>query len=285
MRWIWIFFYLTLTFEGVAQDYSGVWQGVLIQQGTPIHKANIIYMNIVVDGEEVTGKSRVELLDQTNFSIKMVTGSSINSTLKLTEKNITSSSNTRTDPKCKLDFVLVYNMEKAYLEGEFVSSDCRGFMGKVILYRSKMSFNEEKQPSATHLWKKQFVKNYEKGYPAPELLELERNSFAFQPIYFDHDQSEIRPEYFDYLNKIARVIDSHSDLRVRVIGHTDAVGSDAYNIGLSERRARSIKAYFLTRGIPSDRLEIDFKGKRQPADTNDTPEGKQRNRRVDFEFI
>jgi outer membrane protein OmpA-like peptidoglycan-associated protein len=285
MRWIGILIWLTWLFPVIAQDFSGVWQGVLVQRGTPMDQANVIYLNLVVENGQVSGKSRVELLDQTNFSIKMFTGSLVDNTLKLIEKNITSSSNTRIDPKCKLDFVLKYNSEQAYLEGDFVSSDCRGVSGKVMLYRSKMRFNEEKQPSATHLWKKQFVKNYEKGYPAPELLELERKNFVFQPIYFDHDRSEIRPEFFDYLNKIARVMDSHSDLRVRVIGHTDAVGTDAYNIGLSERRARAIKAYFLTRGIPADRLEIDFKGKRQPADTNETPEGKQRNRRVDFEFI
>jgi outer membrane protein OmpA-like peptidoglycan-associated protein len=184
-----------------------------------------------------------------------------------------------------LNFELSYDEETGYLKGKYESSDCRRVMGSVILYRSKMNFNQDKEPTATHLWKALLARDYKKGYPSPEIREIERNNFKFQPIFFDHDKSEIKPEFYDYLNKIARVLDGHSDLRVKVTGHTDAVGSDAYNIGLSERRAKAIVDYFLTQGIKEDKLEFDFKGKRMPAATNETPEGKQRNRRVDFEFI
>ena len=82
-----------------------------------------------------------------------------------------------------------------------------------------------------------------------------------------------------------KVVEGHTDLRVKVTGHTDADGSDAYNDDLSKRRAEAIIKFFTDRGLSRDRLEFDFKGEKQPVDNNDTPEGKQHNRRVDFKFI
>jgi OmpA-OmpF porin, OOP family len=276
---------LFLFFSAYTQDVSGVWQGMLIAPDNNYEKADVIYIEISINDAEVTGFSRVELINRSEFAIKQFTGKKKGETLMLEEKYLASSSNTRNDPKCKLNFELSYDEHTGYLKGKYESSDCRRVMGRVILYRSKMNFNQDKEPTATHLWKALLARDYKKGYPSPEIREIERNNFKFQPIFFDHDKSEIKPEFYEYLNKIARVLDGHSDLRVKVTGHTDAVGSDAYNIELSERRAKAIVDYFLTQGIKEDKLEFDFKGKRMPAATNETPEGKQRNRRVDFEFI
>ena len=74
-------------------------------------------------------------------------------------------------------------------------------------------------------------------------------------------------------------------MRVKVTGHTDADGSDAYNDELSKRRAKAIVDYFEAHGLSEDRLEFDFKGEHEPVDSNNTSSGKQRNRRVDFKFI
>jgi outer membrane protein OmpA-like peptidoglycan-associated protein len=84
---------------------------------------------------------------------------------------------------------------------------------------------------------------------------------------------------------MTRVVDGHTDLRIKVTGHTDNVGSDAYNIDLSKRRAQSLIDFFVAHGLSKDRIEIDFKGESDPIDNNSTPEGKQHNRRVDFVFI
>jgi outer membrane protein OmpA-like peptidoglycan-associated protein len=124
-----------------------------------------------------------------------------------------------------------------------------------------------------------------KGRKAPEIQELERKNFQFQPIYFDHNKAEIKPEFYNYLAKMARVVNGHSDLRIKIIGHTDADGSDIYNIDLSARRAKAIQEYFLKCGLESFKLVIDFKGEKMPIDNNQTSEGKQHNRRVDFQFI
>lgn len=280
-----LFVVLFLVFSAHAQDVSGVWQGMLIAPDNNYEKADVIYLEISINDAEVTGFCRVEIFNRSDFAIKQFIGKKKGETLMLEEKYLTGSSNTRNDPKCKLNFELSYDEETGYLKGKYESSDCRRVMGSVLLYRSKINFNQGKEPTATHLWKALLARDYKKGYPSPEIREIERNNFKFQPIFFDHDKSDIKPEFYVYLNKIARVLDGHSDLRVKVTGHTDAVGTDAYNIGLSERRAKAIVDFFLSQGIKEDKLEFDFKGKRMPAATNETPEGKQKNRRVDFEFI
>lgn len=280
-----LFILLIIAFNTTAQDLSGTWSGVLISNGQEIEKADVIYLDISKSGDQITGLSRVELLDDTDFSVKAFEGKQSGNTLTLFEKTGRRSSNTRNAPVCKLNYELEYNDSSAYLKGTFISTDCRNFQGEVVFFRSDHKVTIEKEPESTHLWKYRFVKSYKKGYPAPEVMKKEQQAFKFQPIYFDHDKSEIKPEFYAYLNKMARVLDGIHDLRVEITGHTDAVGTDQYNIGLSERRAEAIRDYFKKQGIEAEKLEIDFKGKRQPIDTNSTKAGKQRNRRVDFKFI
>lgn len=278
--------FLLLVPFGFSQKLDGVWQGMLVGADKNLEKANVIYLSIAGSNEQVTGLSRIEILNRSEFALKQFTGKMKDTnSLILTESNLKNASYSRQDPKCKLTYTLQYDDSTGYLTGDYVSTDCRNKRGTIVLYRSKMKFNEEKEPTSTHLWKGILSRDYKKGYPSPEIREKERDNFQFQPIYFDHDKSEIKPEFHEYLNRLARVLDGHSDLRMKVTGHTDAVGTDAYNIGLSERRAKAIIDYFLTQGIPADKLEFDFKGKRVPVASNNTSEGKQLNRRVDFEFI
>jgi OOP family OmpA-OmpF porin len=67
-------------------------------------------------------------------------------------------------------------------------------------------------------------------------------------------------------------------------GHTDSIGSDAYNQKLSERRAAAVKDYLVSKGIPASKITTIGKGESQPVATNKTAEGRQKNRRVDIEF-
>ena len=269
----------------MAQDLSGTWSGILITGGQSLEKADVIYLNIEKSGDKITGLSRVELLDDVEFAVKSFEGKQKGNTLTLSENIGRRSSSTKKSPVCKLNYELEYNDSTAYLKGTFISSDCRNVQGEVVFFRSEHTLNTEKEPASTHIWKYRFVQSYKKGYPAPEVMKKEQMNFKFQPIYFDHDESEIKPEFYDYLKRMARVLDGIHDLRVEITGHTDAVGTDEYNIGLSERRANAIREYFKQHGIDPEKLEIEFKGKREPADTNKTKEGKQRNRRVHFKFI
>ena len=101
---------------------------------------------------------------------------------------------------------------------------------------------------------------------------------------FDFDKSVLRPDgkknIDDALAKLRGV-----DLEMVIAtGHTDAIGTDAYNQKLSERRAQSVKDYLVSKGIPASKITTIGKGKTQPVATNKTAEGRQKNRRVDIEF-
>ena len=101
---------------------------------------------------------------------------------------------------------------------------------------------------------------------------------------FDFDKSVLRPDgkksIDDALGKL-RGVDVEM---VIATGHTDSVGTDAYNQKLSERRAAAVKDYLVSKGIPAAKVTTIGKGESQPVATNKTAEGRQKNRRVDIEF-
>jgi OOP family OmpA-OmpF porin len=83
------------------------------------------------------------------------------------------------------------------------------------------------------------------------------------------------------LDEAAQIM-KEEDLSVVAEGHTDSIGSVSYNLKLSERRANSVRDYLITQGVPADRLEAKGFGKSQPVASNDTPEGRAMNRRVEL---
>ena len=80
-------------------------------------------------------------------------------------------------------------------------------------------------------------------------------------------------------------MNGHTDLRLKVVGHTDWDGSDSYNEKLSQQRAETIILYLEKNGLSRDRIEFEYQGEKKPIQSNETSEGKKRNRRVDFYFI
>jgi len=106
---------------------------------------------------------------------------------------------------------------------------------------------------------------------------------ATQGILFATNSDRIRPESTPTLDEIGTMLTEHPELRLGIEGHTDSDGEEAYNQDLSERRAASVKAFLVERyGIDESRLETAGFGPSRPAAGNDTPEGKQQNRRVEL---
>jgi outer membrane protein OmpA-like peptidoglycan-associated protein len=102
-------------------------------------------------------------------------------------------------------------------------------------------------------------------------------------IYFDVNKDVVKPESYGTLKEIAKVLNENPDVRVKIVGHTDADGADAANLDLSKRRGESVKQELVkTFGIDASRLESDGMGESQPVATNDSPANKALNRRVEF---
>ena len=108
------------------------------------------------------------------------------------------------------------------------------------------------------------------------------SSIILNNIFFDTDKAILRDESFPELDRLLAIFDDVPTLKVEVAGHTDSDGSDEYNEGLSDRRANAVRDYLVSKGIPEDQIVAKGYGEVQPIATNDTDEGKQLNRRVEF---
>ena len=102
-------------------------------------------------------------------------------------------------------------------------------------------------------------------------------------IYFSFNRADIRPESERVLKEIAAILVAHPDWKLRVDGHTDGIGNAADNLDLSKRRAAAVKDALVSRyGTDAARLTTEGYGATAPQDTNETPEGRARNRRVEL---
>lgn len=278
--------YLTLFFVPLYfGQLSGVWQGIMIKDGSSNDQSTLVFAHFEISDGNVSGNTRNEMYDTDLFAVKKIRGTSSQNKLSLTEFVIEKKKNNSKINWCNISADLIYDDSTGYLTGRYTSSDCKRNNGKIILYRSKGEFPKDEESALSQVWYTRFLIDLKKGYNAPEIREKERKSFVFQPIYFDYDKDELKSEYFSFLIKMVRVVDGHSDLRIKVTGHTDSDGSDSYNEDLSRRRAEALINFFVSQGLSIDRIVLDFKGEKEPVDTNSTPEGKQKNRRVDFSFI
>lgn len=115
---------------------------------------------------------------------------------------------------------------------------------------------------------------------------LDTGLFRTIEIVFEFDQSDILDGSERTLDAIGTVLQRYPDLRVEVGGHTDSIGSEEYNQGLSERRAASVREYLIENfDIDGDRLVAVGYGELQPIFSNETPTGRTLNRRVEFEVL
>jgi outer membrane protein OmpA-like peptidoglycan-associated protein len=108
---------------------------------------------------------------------------------------------------------------------------------------------------------------------------------ALKNVFFDFDRTELKPESFVELDRLADYLRKNPALRIEVCGHTDDQGTDEYNDRLSENRAKSVYEYLVGKGIPADRLQYKGYGKRVPVADNGTEEGRAENRRTEFKII
>lgn len=275
MRFL-ILFFSFYSFLCQAQKMTGFWQGMLFDPND--EQALIpVYLDIYVTNGLVDGKMRIEHKD--GVSIFPVYG-----TFKAQELQLTAMKATwHYKPEYALTpnvYHLTYNPKNGYLEGGTEKNQFR-----FIAYQSNGVIEKSKIAYLPSDWLVRFKQELEDGISAPLIRKQELLKFNFQPIYFDYDQDSIRTEHAQYLLELIRMVKSHSDLRIEITGHTDADGSDDYNLNLSKRRSEALLDFFAKNGLPRDRVVMKYRGEFEPIDVNNTEQGKQHNRRVDFRFI
>ena len=121
----------------------------------------------------------------------------------------------------------------------------------------------------------------------PVLVKVTKKKIEIlEKVFFKTNKAVIKPESFEVLNQVAEVLVRYTYIkRLRVEGHTDDKGRDAYNLKLSQARADSVREYLINQGVEEERLEAVGYGETTPIDDNKTKEGRANNRRVEFTIV
>jgi outer membrane protein OmpA-like peptidoglycan-associated protein len=120
-----------------------------------------------------------------------------------------------------------------------------------------------------------------KPKPKPVVVEI----ISLKGVNFKHDSAELTPKSMAILDEAVTTLTRRSDINIEVAAHTDSDGTDAYNLGLSDRRAASVRGYLVSHGIDEGRLTSRGYGEGQPIASNATKEGKAQNRRVELRVM
>jgi outer membrane protein OmpA-like peptidoglycan-associated protein len=116
--------------------------------------------------------------------------------------------------------------------------------------------------------------------PAPEPAAPQK--LVLEGVNFDFDKATLRQEDVSDLDKNVEALKAWGDVNIEVAGHTDSMGSDAYNMKLSQQRAEAVRNFLISRGVAADRLTAKGYGESQPVADNATEEGRFKNRRVEL---
>jgi outer membrane protein OmpA-like peptidoglycan-associated protein len=120
----------------------------------------------------------------------------------------------------------------------------------------------------------------------PPMVRLEKKQIVIlDKIYFEKDKARILPKSFNLLDQVALLLKAHSDLKIRIEGHTDSQGKAEHNNKLSQDRADSVLLYLAKKGVDAGRLVSAGYGSAQPIADNKSAKGREANRRVEFHIM
>ena len=125
-------------------------------------------------------------------------------------------------------------------------------------------------------------------FPDPFVVKVKfelAKTYTLDEVYFDFGKSTLRPESFKELNELYDYLKQKESIKVEIAGHTDNIGKDADNLKLSQSRAEAIRQYLIKKGINASRIIAKGYGATQPVTTNDTDEGRQKNRRTEVRIL
>lgn len=113
----------------------------------------------------------------------------------------------------------------------------------------------------------------------------ENSSAILRNIFFDYGESILKPESEIEINRVYTLLNSHPEITIEIAGHTDNISSKRYNMALSKKRANAVTNYLIDKGIDRNRFKAKGYGLSKPIESNDTKEGRQKNRRVEFKIL
>jgi outer membrane protein OmpA-like peptidoglycan-associated protein len=169
-------------------------------------------------------------------------------------------------------------IEKAEAERDKVLLEAREAKARAAEQAAQASQSEALQARAE-------LESLQQQYAALAAKKTDRGMvMTLGDVLFDTDEATLKPGATEIITRLADFLSRNETTRIRVEGHTDSTGDDAYNTELSRRRAQAVADALMTRSIPGNRVEVIGRGEGFPVATNDTSAGRQQNRRVEIIF-
>lgn len=181
-----------------------------------------------------------------------------------------------------------YNISDGTIMGTAHSNTGNGFYRIVLPYGIQYSFlaNSPNYYAISNYIDLSVVDEYKEINVDIEMKPVKvGETIRLNNVFFDFDKATLRPESFQELDRVVALLTENPTIEIELAGHTDNVGSDAYNLSLSQQRANSVTQYLISKGISSGRVTPKGYGESVPVATNDTDEGRQLNRRVEFKIL
>lgn len=283
MKTFYIVFFLTILHPIAAQyTLSGQWVGILVEPNNNFKSGISVLLEIDAVQKSIVGVFRLE--KDANWLQYEVSGKYLKKesfTLQ-SQKEITLKKGQLSSLPFQIQFNYYDSLDLAV--GLFSCSGSPYDGHTLYLEKTKHTYSLENKVIFNEAFVSKCLHDRSLGLASQVKRDNEIASFNFQPIFFAYDSYVIDNQYKRYLQQLVRVVNSHSDLRIEIVGNTDGDGSDEYNLNLSKNRAKAVQQFLEQNGISKTRISILFEGEKNPVDRNDTKEGKQRNRRVEIRF-
>ena len=116
-------------------------------------------------------------------------------------------------------------------------------------------------------------------------VEVKKSQWVLVGVNFEFNKARLTPESYPILFYAVQNLNENPDTKVEIQGHTDNIGSEQYNMKLSEERAQTVRDYLVAKGIDPSRLTVKGYGESMPVADNSTPEGRSLNRRIEFKVL
>jgi outer membrane protein OmpA-like peptidoglycan-associated protein len=173
---------------------------------------------------------------------------------------------------------LLYNEKENSLRGPWYSTAGCG-PGEIIVYKTSNKFNKSTAQSNDYITfedlKTTLLNNG----------DITSRKIILSYVYFDSNQTKIKAESKPLLKDLITFLKKQPNVNIRILGHTDNVGDDPYNLKLSILRAEAIVTYIKEQGIQANRFSYEGYGESCPIEKNDTEKGREMNRRIEFEVV
>ncbi|MFZ1322976.1 MAG: OmpA family protein [Ignavibacteria bacterium] len=188
-----------------------------------------------------------------------------------------------------LDATIFYNSLSDNVEAGTAKSNSFDGNYKIILpYGKKYSFQASNSGyySISNYLDLSEINNYKEMNINIEMKPVEIGEIIrMNNIFFDFNEATLKTESYMELNRVVKLLSDNSNIEIELSGHTDNIGTDEYNLNLSKLRADAVTSYLVAKGINGVRISTIGYGKNNPVSTNDSEEGRQLNRRVEFTIL